>query len=109
MSKLSFVAVGLLAACLALAAPSVSHAGPRHFDHRGHRHYDYGYRGYGYGGYGRYSGYRGYGWGGYDYGYRYRRPAIVHPEYLHWTPYRGWHTHGHIHVPHRGHYHTYDY
>jgi hypothetical protein len=28
---------------------------------------------------------------------------VYHPTYLHWTPYQGWHTHGHYHtVPHFG-------
>jgi hypothetical protein len=33
---------------------------------------------------------------------------VYHPTTLHWTPYRGWHTHGHYHVvPHYtpGHFH----
>lgn len=106
---LSFASIGLLAACLTLAAPSSGRA-------------DY-YPNYGYGGYGSYRtfgygpshsflGYRGYGHGyhghGY-YGHGYGRPAVIHPEYSHWTPGRGWHTHGHLHVPHRGHYHTHRY
>lgn len=49
----------------------------------------YGHRGYGY---------SGYGYGGHGYGHR---PIIVHPETQHWTPARGWHSHGHIHVPSR--------
>lgn len=62
--------------------------------------------GYGYGGYGGgYGGYRG-GWGG---GYRqpiYHAPSVhfdrvYHPTYSHWTPGRGYHTHGHYDVvPH---------
>lgn len=106
---LSFAGLGLLAACLTLSAPSVSHA----------QHYRFGFGGYGrdcydsygYGAYGNFgyrSGYRGFGLGRFG-GYGYSRPTIVHPEYLHWTPYRGLHTHGHLHVPHRGHYHTYPY
>ncbi len=43
---------------------------------------------------------------GHHHGYHGRRPAVVHPEYYHWTPGRGYHSHGHIHVPHRGHYHV---
>jgi hypothetical protein len=43
----------------------------------------------------------------YDYYSPYRdRGVIVHPESYHWTPGRGWHSHGHIHVPHHGHSHT---
>jgi hypothetical protein len=33
---------------------------------------------------------------------------VYHPTHLHWTPSRGWHTHGHVHtVPHftPGHFH----
>jgi hypothetical protein len=110
MSKISFAALGLVAACLVLSAPSVSNAQHRHGHrgHRGHRGHDYhSHRDFGYRGYSRFDGYRGFDYGGYGYGYR--RPAVVHPEYFHWTPYRGWHTHGHIHVPHRGHYHIYRY
>jgi hypothetical protein len=102
---LSLTGLGLLAACLTLLAPANSQA--QSYNYGSYPGYDYGYsRSYG----------GGYGYGGYQYGwnnpYRYRgygyapRPAIVHPEYGHWTPRRGWHTHGHIHVPHRGHYHT---
>ncbi len=53
-------------------------------------------------GYGRGYGY-GRSWGGYG------RGVIVHPRSLHWTPSRGLHSHGHMHVPHRGHYHTVPY
>jgi hypothetical protein len=106
MSKsLSFLGIGLLATCLTLWTPSVSQA--QYYPSYGYR-YSYGsypaYR------YGAYSGYRGYGYGGYGYdSYYYRRPTTVHPESWHWTPYRGLHTHGHYHVPHRGHYHIYRY
>lgn len=31
---------------------------------------------------------------------------IVVPQYEHWTPYRGYHTHGQVVAPHNGHYHT---
>lgn len=34
------------------------------------------------------------------------RPVIVQPTEYHWTPGRGWHTHGDILIPHRGHYHV---
>jgi hypothetical protein len=46
---------------------------------------------------------------GYGYGYHgpiYHPPSVhyhkvYHPEYSHWTPWRGWHTHGHYdRVPH---------
>jgi hypothetical protein len=42
----------------------------------------------------------------YDYHYRGSRRPIVVPEYHHWTPDRGYHSHGQILVPHRGHYHV---
>jgi hypothetical protein len=61
----------------------------------------------GYNGYG--SGYNGYGSSFYGNHYHGRGSAIVHPERWHWTPGRGWHTHGHIHVPHRGHSHRIPY
>jgi hypothetical protein len=68
--------------------------------------YGGGYRGpYGYGDFGGFSG-RGY----YPrYGGFYDRPVIRHPTTLHWTPDRGYHDHGHLHVPHRRHYHTIPY
>lgn len=74
--------------------------GHDHYHGSRYRDYDYGYR--------YRPSYRDYDYDHYHYP-RYRRPAIVHPEYYHWTPDRGWHSHGHIHVPHRGHYHTYPY
>ena len=37
----------------------------------------------------------------------FRRPApVVIPEYYHWTPGRGYHSHGEVLIPHRGHYHV---
>lgn len=73
-------------------------------------------QGFGGSGYGNYSGSRGYsyqGRGQYGAGYRgrpsgpiYHGPSVhydrvYHPEYQHWTPNRGWHTHGHYDlVPH---------
>jgi hypothetical protein len=113
----SLAMVGIAAAGLLLAVPSVSQAQycePGYGSSYGSRSYsrydDYG----GYGGYDRsYSRYggqsnyhEGYDHGHRDGGYYGRRSVIVHPEVEHWTPNRGWHTHGHIHVPHRGHYHT---
>jgi hypothetical protein len=38
-----------------------------------------------------------------------RRPTVVVPEYHHWTPDRGYHSHGTILVPHRRHYDAYRY
>jgi hypothetical protein len=49
-----------------------------------------------------------YGWGGYYHGPSVHYHRTYHADYLHWTPYRGWHTHGHYHVtPHYvpGHFH----
>src|SRR5262245_38950803 len=113
MTKVLSLTAGLAVACLLLASPSQSQAhsyGPSGCTSG----YGSGYGGYtpGYGGgYGRYTpsygggyggGYNGYapgsggGYGGYG---GYGRPAIVHPEYGHWTPGRGYHEHGHIHVP----------
>ena len=34
------------------------------------------------------------------------RGFITHPTSIHWTPYQGLHTHGHIHVPHGSHSHV---
>ncbi len=127
MTKIvSLALAGLTAAGLTLATPAESQAQSFGFNlnfGRGGvgvysgRPYDYdcdyGYgpysQTYRYGGYGNYGRYGNYGYrdyGGYrDYIFR-DRPVIVHPESYHWTPGRGWHSHGHIHVPHRGHYHT---
>jgi hypothetical protein len=109
MSKtLSLAGLGLLAACLAFASPSVGHA-QGYRSHGGHGDYSPGYGSGNYGGYGGYSGYNYSrpGYGGYgDYGHSHGRPAVVHPHYEHWTPGRGYHSHGHLHVPHRGHSHT---
>jgi hypothetical protein len=126
---LCFAGAGIVAVGLMLAAPGRSEAGGIRFSvgygddcgYGGYGGYGRGHGGY-YGGHGGYrSGYQGYGsylygraydQGYYNSGYNggyYRRPAVVHPETIHWTPGRGVHTHGHYHVPHRGHYHTYPY
>lgn len=119
MSKvLSLAAVGLAVVGFMLATPSQSQAQGHGYGSSGYGSYTPGYGG-GHGGYtpsyGGYNpGYGGYnpGYGGYNPGYGrgygggYGRPAIVHPQYEHFTPGRGWHEHGHIHVPHRGHAHT---
>lgn len=108
--------LGILAVAGALTLVSTA-ALAQDYRHGGSR---YG-SGYKYGGYGSYgSGYRGgYGGGGYGgyggYGYNgpvYHAPSVhydrvYHPERTHWTPNRGWHTHGHFDlVPHYtpGHY-----
>lgn len=121
MHKLFTLAIaGLAAGWLTLASPSVSQAQGWQYGGPGYGGYSSRYGGYsggyygGYypGGYGRSQIYGGYyqGQGYYHGGYgNYGRPAIVHPEVFHWTPGRGLHTHGHIHVPHHGHYHTYRY
>ena len=117
MRKLICLAVtGIAVVGLTLALPTESRA-----DHRrssslsigignGGFHFDYN-RGYN----GNYPG-SGYGYGAYGSAYGSampggcvvppRRPVIVQPTESHWTPYRGWHTHGQILVPHRGHYHV---
>ncbi|MCI0460653.1 MAG: hypothetical protein L0Z62_27170 [Gemmataceae bacterium] len=127
MRSVLFLAVVGGAAGLLLVAPSTSHAqvgfddcapggyygglnysGYSNFYDRG---YGRGFGGYGssFGGYGSsFGGYGGFRNGAYSSGY-YGRPVIVHPTHRHWTPFRGVHEHGHIHVPHRGHYHTYRY
>jgi len=115
MRKLTLLALtGLAVAGLTLATPAVSRADHRRgtsfslsigngfqLDYnRGYgRHFGGGYYGPGYGGY------YGPAYGGYCA----PEPALVVPRYNHWTPYRGWHTHGEILVPHRGHYHRYPY
>lgn len=109
---LSLAVLGVVAAGLMLATPATSQAQ----DHRGHggssaSHYD---RGFG-GAYGNYGGRhvdRGYvpGYGGpYSPGYapgyggQYGgRGVIHHPTSARWTPNSGLHTHGQVHVPHRG-------
>lgn len=121
MRRLFSVAVlGIVAAGLMLAMPSASQAQSCDYGGYGRSYSGAGFSGYsGYGSYGGYSGYydRGYApsYGGYSSpaytpgysgGYYGRRPAVAHPEYEHRTPGRGYHEHGHIHVPHRGHSHT---
>lgn len=121
MHRLITVAVaGLAAGWLTLATPSTSQAQGISFGLQFQRGgYGYGppsgfYQG-GYGGrqpfYGNQQFYGGnqqfYGGNGYGgRGFYPQGPVIVHPEFEHWTPGRGWHEHGHIHVPHWGHSHT---
>jgi hypothetical protein len=112
MKSLSLAVPGFIALTLALAAPSTSNAQPYYsggYSYWNAPRYNYSsyYGNSWYGGYSAPS--YGYYNPGYSSYYRSYRPAIVHPETLHWTPRRGWHTHGHIHVPHRGHYHTHPY
>ena len=106
----SLAAIGALSVGITLATPEVSLAqfglhldiGHSHFDYsRGHRHGHYhDYR------YDSYSRYGRHGHHGHDHYYhRSRRPVVI-PDYYHWTPDRGYHSHGQILVPHRGHYHV---
>jgi hypothetical protein len=113
--NLSVLGLVTLAVCLVFGVPAMSHA-------QGYGYppgYAPGTGGYtpGYGGvapgYAPTQGYGGVppGYGfpatsapGSNFGLSY--PPVVHPTYEHWTPGRGWHEHGHIHVPHYGHSHT---
>lgn len=61
----------------------------------------------GYGGYGFNNAYYGGGFPSFHGGHG--RRAIVIPQQGHWTPGRGYHTHGTVVVPHRGHYDAYRY
>lgn len=118
MRKVLYLAVvGVATAGWLLAAPSESRADHRHGSSlslgvgNGGFHFDYNRgRGY-YPGAGILPGgcvVPDYGVPGYG-GYYSRRPVLVEPTELHWSPYRGWHEHGRILVPHRGHYHSYRY
>ncbi len=111
-----FAATGITALGLALATPAESRADDDHRHRRRggsfsfgistpgfHFDIDRGYRGYG-----LYRAPIHRGFYGPAYGYV-PAPTIVVPTEMHWTPWRGWHQHGYIHVPHRGHYHTYPY
>jgi hypothetical protein len=106
----SLAALGALALGLTLATPSTSQAQSfgLHLD-VGRTHVDFG-RGYDYGRhYGRVHDH-GRHW---RHSHRhddyylpaYRQPLVV-PDYYHWTPDRGYHSHGQILIPHRGHYHV---
>jgi hypothetical protein len=117
LRSMSLLVVGAAALGYTLLDPAVSQAqtrfglhvdvGPVHVDvgrgvHRPAYFPGYlpGYPSYGY--------YRGPGWGHHhhhDYYSPYRSPIVV-PEYYHWTPDRGYHSHGTILTPHRGHYHA---
>jgi hypothetical protein len=128
MHKLLSVAVlGVVATGLTVATPSTSHAqnfsvqfgygGGGYHSHSPRVNFGLGYNNYGYGNYGYGS---GYGLGGYNrfgssgfghghgYGSSYycpdERPVIIQPTYHHWTPSKGFHSHGNIYVPHGNHY-----
>ncbi|GEM_PF-6339527 len=109
---LSFVALGAVAIGFTLANPATSHAQSFgvYLDF-GRTHIDVGSGGYYrpsyYPSYPRYDYYSpsiGYGHNHYHSGYS-LQPVVV-PDYYHWTPDRGYHSHGTIVVPHRGHYHV---
>ena len=106
MSRFASLAVISVASLgITLATPEVSQAQfGIHLD-VGRSHFEYS-RGPGYGHHGHYPGYRydsfrGYGshHGHHDHYYHGRRRPIVIPEYHHWTPDRGFHSHGQILVP----------
>jgi hypothetical protein len=109
----SLAVVSVASLGLTLATPEVSQAQSfgLHLD-IGRSHLDYN-RGPSYGHYhghhgSRYSSYSRYGRHGHHHDHYYhapRRPVVI-PEYYHWTPDRGYHSHGQILVPHRGHYHV---
>ncbi len=116
----SIALLGLASAGFTLATPAESQARDFHFRIGGFGDscgFGGGYGGGFYGGGLGFSdyGYRssrfydsGFGFG--DFGYRsYGRGVIVHPETYHYSPFSGFHSHGHIHYPHRGHYHTIPY
>jgi hypothetical protein len=115
MSRFASLAVVSVASLgMTLATPEVSQAqfglhldiGRSHFEYgRGPRHghyHDYGYDSF------RRAPRHGHSHHGYyqDHHYRGSRRPIVVPDYYHWTPDRGYHSHGQIVVPHRGHYHV---
>lgn len=111
---LSILTLGALAIGVTLAAPATSHAQSfgLHLD-VGRTQVDIG-RGLYYGpsyypSYSRYDYYSsGLGYGRHHHhhhGGYHTRPIVV-PEYYHWTPDRGYHSHGEILIPHRGHYHV---
>lgn len=106
---LSVTALGLLASAALILTPDTSNAQTPfgfslNFGHgRGINFYQGipAQYGYGYPAYGSFYSQRYFASPGYDcdYGYRAQPPVIVHPEYYHWTPGRGYHSHGHLHVP----------
>ena len=110
----SLAVVSVASIGMTLATPEVSQAQfGLHLD-VGRTHVEFG-RSYGHG-YGRgysdyygsrYNSYSRYGRDGHHHDHHYgRRSPVVIPEYYHWTPDRGHHSHGQILVPHRGHYHV---
>src|SRR5688572_5301283 len=94
----------MLAASAIVSLGSASQAQAGGWGHAGHGHSHGYYRG-------------GYGSGPIYHGPSLHYDRVYHHEYSHWTPRRGWHSHGHYdHVPHytpghvdyyhRGHIHT---
>ena len=121
---LSLSVVGIMTAGLMLGIPSTSQAqsyggyGPAQGGSVVPGYSNYNYNGYTNPAYGlNYGGYTnpGYGanYGGFaaqtyspNYGI-YGAPRVIsHPTSIHWTPFQGVHTHGHIHVPHGFHSHV---
>ena len=110
---MSFLALGVVALGCTLANPATSQAQTRFGVHVGVGpvHVDVN-RGYGYSYVPSYSRYDYYPRSSYSdhhhhrHGHHHHREVIVAPSYYHWTPDRGYHSHGDILVPHRGHYHV---
>jgi hypothetical protein len=98
---------------LTFATPATSQAQTRYGVHLdfGRTHIDFGNSYYGPYGSVRYDPYRsgyghGHGHGHHHHHHGYNYGTVVIPETYHWTPYRGWHSHGVIVTPHRNHYHV---
>ena len=117
MSRMmSCFALGIMALGYTLASPATSQAQTRYGVHVGvgpvhvdvNRGYSYlpSYSSYNY--YPRYDYYPRSSHWHHDrhHGHHHHRDVIVVPSYYHWTPDRGYHSHGNILVPHRGHYHA---
>jgi hypothetical protein len=113
---MSLFALGALAVGYTFANPATSQAQTRVHVGVGPVHVDYnnGYYGPSYFGPSYVPSYSRYDYGYYPrsyYGHRHghhhhHRETIVVPSYYHWTPDRGYHSHGTIVTPHRGHSHT---
>jgi hypothetical protein len=114
MNYLNSTLASIVAAGFLLAIPAESHA--QYLNYYGNAvgpgtfrlsYYSGGY----YPSYAYYGGYAPTIYSSYPYhgGYSFYPQTIVHPTAAHWTPYRGWHTHGHVHVPYYGGYYTVPY
>ena len=111
MSRMmSLFALGALAVGYTLANPATSQAQTRVHVGVGPVHVDFnnGYYGPSYvPSYSRYDYYYPQSYYGHHHRHHHHhRESIVVPSYYHWTPDRGYHSHGTIVTPHRGHYHT---